>query len=92
MSLQKAQIWRKARLKSEQLSREENHLREFEVLRCQWAQENARWTSSEEKTARAMDNGLLEDDGNDMIGSKSQEQHTYDIDKKQQHINIYIYT
>ena len=44
------------------ISREENHLREFEVLRCQWAQENARWTSSEEKTARAMDNGLLEDD------------------------------
>jgi len=44
------------------ISREENHLREFEVLRCQWAQENARWTSSEEKTARAMDNGLLEDE------------------------------
>ena len=44
------------------ISRAENHLREFEVLRCQWAQENARWTSSEEKTARAMDNGLLEDD------------------------------
>lgn len=49
------------------ISRDENHLREFEVLRCQWAQENARWTSSEEKTARAMDIGLLEDDNVEII-------------------------
>ena len=44
------------------ISRKEGALREFEVFRCPWAQEDSRWTSSEEQTAKVLDNGLSEED------------------------------
>ena len=44
------------------ITRKENDLREFEVFRCPWAQEDSRWTASEEQTARVLDEGLASGD------------------------------